>query len=75
MRSQRAPIYRGFLFARITESRIVDPPTAPTVFAKRLSESPAEWGRVIFENIQASVPSLGLVAIAMTWVEIARFLS
>jgi hypothetical protein len=49
--------------------------TAPSAFAGTLSESPAECGRVIFENIQASAPSLGLVAVALTWVEIARFLA
>jgi hypothetical protein len=44
-------------------------------FAKSLSDSPGYCGRVIFENIDASAPSLGLVSVAATWAEVLNFLS
>ncbi len=42
--------------------------TAPQ-FAETLGDGPGDCGRVMFENIQATAPSLGLLAVAMTWVE------
>ena len=47
----------------------------PSAFANALAESPADCGRVIFENIEAAAPSLGLVAVSATWVEVMRFLA
>lgn len=38
-------------------------------FAATLGGGPGDCGRVIFENIQATAPSLGLVAVAMAWIE------
>jgi hypothetical protein len=49
--------------------------TGASAFATSLSDSPAECGRVVFENIDASAPSLGLVAVAATWAEIMGFLA
>jgi len=46
-----------------------------SAFASALAESPAECGRVIFENIAASAPSLGLVAVSATWIEVMRSLA
>ena len=46
-----------------------------SLFAKSLADSPAECGRVVFESIQASAPSLGLVAVSATWAEIMGFLA
>ena len=46
-----------------------------SAFAVHLSDSPAECGRVTFENIQAAAPSLGLVAAAMTWTEAVNFIA
>jgi hypothetical protein len=47
----------------------------PSPFAKSLADSPADCGRVVFDNIEASAPSLGLVAVSATWAEIMRFLA
>jgi hypothetical protein len=38
-------------------------------FGATLGDGPGDCGRVIFENIQATAPSLGLLAAAMTWIE------
>jgi len=45
-----------------------------SAFALSLGDGPAECGRLFFENIQATAPCLGLVAVAYTWMEIANFL-
>jgi len=42
---------------------------ATSQFAKTLGDGPGECGRVIFEGVQATAPSLGLVAVAMAWGE------
>jgi len=42
-------------------------------FAKSLGESPGACGRVVFENIEASAPSFGLVAAAFTWAEVLSY--
>lgn len=48
---------------------------ATSAFARSLSDSPGNCGRVVFENIDASAPSLGLVAVAAVWAEVAAYLS
>lgn len=47
----------------------------PSAFAQSLAASPGDCGRVVFENIDASAPSLGLVAVAFTWADLVRHLS
>lgn len=42
---------------------------AASQFAKTLGEGPGDCGRVMFENIEATAPSLGLLAAAMAWTE------
>jgi hypothetical protein len=44
-------------------------------FAKSLGETAASCGRVTFENIDASAPSLGLVAVAFAWAEVLNYLA
>lgn len=47
----------------------------PSGFARSISDSPGDCGRVVFENVEASAPSLGLVAASATFAEIATFLA
>jgi hypothetical protein len=44
-----------------------------TPFLDRLRDTPGGCGILIYEEIQASAPSLGLVAAAFLWSEISRF--
>lgn len=44
-------------------------------FAKSLGATAASCGRVTFENIDASAPSLGLVAVAFAWTEVLNYLA
>lgn len=51
------------------------PARVASAFANSLAESPAECGRVVFENIEASAPSLGPVAVSATWAEVMKFVA
>jgi len=44
-------------------------------FAKSLGQTAASCGRVTFENIDASAPSLGLVAVSYAWSEVLNYLA
>jgi hypothetical protein len=44
-------------------------------FAKSLGETAGSCGRVTFENIDASAPSLGLVAAAFSWAEVLNYMA
>ena len=44
-------------------------------FAKSLGETAGSCGRVTFENVDASAPSLGLVATAFSWAEVLNFMA
>ncbi|MBI3477353.1 MAG: hypothetical protein HY010_16595 [Acidobacteria bacterium] len=50
-------------------------PQTTTPFIDRLRATPGACGLLIYEGIQASAPSLGMVASAFVWSEILRFLS
>ncbi len=44
-------------------------------FAKSLGETAGSCGRVTFESVDASAPSLGLVAAAFSWAEVLNYLA
>lgn len=46
-----------------------------SAFAKSLGDSPGECGRLFFESVDASAPSLGLVAVSYTWSEVVNVLA
>jgi hypothetical protein len=45
-----------------------------STFARSLGDTPGSCGRVFFENIEASAPSLGLVGASFAWSELLNFL-
>ena len=60
------PPNRQLAKAIFTETRSTK---AASQFAKALGDGPGDCGRVMFEDIEATAPSLGLLAAAMAWIE------
>jgi len=46
-----------------------------SAFGRSLGETAASCGRVVFENVDAAAPSLGLAAISFAWSELLQYVS